>query len=680
MAVYALLVGIDEYESPVLPLHGACRDVAQAEVFLSQTAEGGFHPLVLRNAQATRARVIAGFREHLAAAGPGDSALFWFSGHGSLARVPKELARLEPTGMMQTMVCVDSRHDGVPDLYDKEVNILIGEIAARGVHVAAVLDCCHADGATRDMPSEERRHPDLPGLRARWQEWNQVAPDDGVLLPELRNLLAARDGSGTPEDLFHAEHVSLAACHSNQVSYEIPTDQGSRGVFSLMLLRALTESGTTYRELLGRTRSLVETRIPSQSPVLYPTVGTLSDQRFLGGQVKPPPTALTVRFTHNQWELDAGACHGIEAGTPDDPTLLGVYKDDPRQREFLVLEVRPDRTVVEPVGWQPELKDLDNHFPVVVTKVPLPSTTVHLDESAPDAEAAEQAKLLRYAIGHAGQDRVPSPYLAIVDRASADELPDLRLRRVSQGTADVLASDDTVLIPNAACGTAAEARQLAADLEHVARWRQIKALENNGSPLNREVAIEVVRALPSERHDTLVRGPLETDRTGALQVDYEPSGGGWTHPRVFIRIRNNSARQLYCVLLDLTDTFRMDPDLLPGTWIEPGGCACADAGNAINLTLPPGRPIAEGSSGTDWLKVLIAEEAIGSELFRLPRLGERLVRKAPLQPFGGVLDRLGFSALHRQFDKSAPNARHWGTATLKVVTRVPERDEKETRR
>jgi hypothetical protein len=181
----------------------------------------------------------------------------------------------------------------------------------------------------------------------------------------------------------------------------------------------------------------------------------------------------------------------------------------------------------------------------------------------------------------------------------------------------------------------------------------------------------VVAALPGEHRDPLDRDPLSAAGTGAVEVGYRKSSDGWANPRVFIRVRNNTKRQLYCVLLDLTDRYRMHPDLLPGTWIAPEGFACAMDGGVIDLRLPPGRLVAEDSSGKDWLKVLVAEEPIGSELFRLPRLGERITRAARLAPLGGVLDRLGFAALFRDFVATAPTASDWGTAILPVVTYVP---------
>src|SRR5215210_4693353 len=98
-SVYALLVGIDDYPAPVPALRGCCNDVAEMRAFLEGRvgADGAaLKSRTLLNAEATRAAVIAGFRDHLRRAGPDDVALFCYSGHGSRELAPEEFWHLEP--------------------------------------------------------------------------------------------------------------------------------------------------------------------------------------------------------------------------------------------------------------------------------------------------------------------------------------------------------------------------------------------------------------------------------------------------------------------------------------------------------------------------------------------------------------------------------------------------------
>ncbi|HEX7301550.1 caspase family protein, partial [Lentzea sp.] len=134
--VYALLVGIDAYQSPWPALAGCGNDVTEAEAVLRTLVQDRLRLKVLRDGEATRKRVMAEFTTHLGQAGPDDVAFFWFSGHGSDEPVAAEHWHLEPTGRSQTLVCVDSRHQGVADLSDKTLSAMIDLVAESGAHVA----------------------------------------------------------------------------------------------------------------------------------------------------------------------------------------------------------------------------------------------------------------------------------------------------------------------------------------------------------------------------------------------------------------------------------------------------------------------------------------------------------------------------------------------------------------
>ena len=54
-------------------------------------------------------------------------------------------------------MCFDSRSPGSWDLADKEIAKLIGDVAAKGPHVAVILDCCHSGSGTREIDTVVRR-------------------------------------------------------------------------------------------------------------------------------------------------------------------------------------------------------------------------------------------------------------------------------------------------------------------------------------------------------------------------------------------------------------------------------------------------------------------------------------------------------------------------------------------
>ena len=133
-------------------------------------------------------------------------------------------------------MCADSRRPGIPDLADKELNELIGAVAASGPHVLVVLDCCHSGGGTRDPAV-------LPARRAPVEEPRAVE----TYLPGVQRAMtaAARDsGPAAAAAVGDApRHVALSACESSQLSMELPIGAGYRGVFSAMLQRALAALG-----------------------------------------------------------------------------------------------------------------------------------------------------------------------------------------------------------------------------------------------------------------------------------------------------------------------------------------------------------------------------------------------------------------------------------------------------
>jgi len=660
MAVYAFLVGIDDYQPPTPRLAGCRHDVEDAERFLREHTTGTAELAVetLCDRDATRAAVIGTFRRQLGRAGPADTALFWFSGHGSTAPVPPQWWHLEPSGRLQTLVCADSRQDGVPDLLDKELAILIREVAAGGAHVAVVLDCCHAAGATRAAAA----------TRTRLAPQLATPPDPDRLLPELRG--AVRDGT-VPAGIGTTDHVALAACREFQAAYEFPDGDRPRGLFSLALLTELRRPGRapTYRELLAGTRSRVERIAPQQVPVLHPIGQPVVDQPFLGGQVRPPATTLTMRYADGAWEIDAGACHGLRPGSPDDPVRVAVHRSEPVRQARLV-GVGAQRSPVAPIGWQP---DPDRRYPVVVSRVPLPATTVAIGTAGGTGDPGTSGRVAA-AIRSAGPDGGPSPHLRLVPAGDPAQPAELVVDTPAPGRFRILGADGTCLTGDIPDRDGSGPARTVQQLEHIARWRQIRDLANDQSRLAGAVRLEVVPAGPGEPTAPLAGPSLPAGADGGLALAYRPGPSGWQAPEVFIRLHNPTDRRLYCVLLDLTDRFRIHPALLPGTFIGPGQTAAAAGGRPITLSLPPGREVRPGAEVSDWLLLIVAEDEINSDVFRLPRLGEPgPARTRAPAGMASIVERLGLTALHRDADPPPDTAGDWWTATLRVVTRVPGR-------
>jgi hypothetical protein len=637
--LHALMVGIDRYLGPDVPDLAGCRaDIADATRFLRARcadAGTGLALMTLLDEEATGAAIVDGFRTHLAQAGPGDTALFWFSGHGSTASVPDALWHLEANGRdLHTLVCADSRSEGRPDLLDKELALLVDDVAAAGCHVVTVVDSCHSGGIARGPETRVRRV--CPGPR-----------DAGPLLPDLFQRYS--DGP------LPVRHVQLAACQPTELAREQHLDGAPRGLFSWALLKALrrTGSATTYRELLLLARNEVERCCADQRPLLFPPGRGLADGIVLGGATGARPATVTMRHGRDGWELDAGSCHGVDAGTPDDPTRVAVAERTP-VCEARVTRVDPLRSLVEPIGWHP---GPDEILPVVLSGVPMPRTTV--------AVTASLAVPLDDAIGRSGPGGGPSPYVRLVANGDAELL-------VGDAPAGRLTITDRDREP-LRDGLPADARRVVAELEHIARWRQVKLLHNPMSRLAGAVSVELVEPLPGERYLSRDREAVRPDDDGAFRLAYRPDGDGWRAPVRFLRLRNHTARPLFCVVLDLTDRFAIHAGLFPGA--EVPGCAVAPVaqGGRVEFSLPAGRPVTPGGRVRDWLMVIVAEDEFAAEPFEMSPVGE-LGRGPTRGPVGlrGIADRLGRRATCRDIQPVAPAAADdWWTLVVPVITTVP---------
>ena len=162
--IYALLVGIDNYPDSDHRLEGCVNDITPIEEYLNERFDRQEYQLYLQtltDKQANRKAVIDGFRNHLRQAGKDDVVLFCYSGHGSQENAPPEFWHLEPDHLDETLVCYDSRAENCWALADKELALLIAEVAENKPHITIILDCCHSGSGTKDPMQEtkERRAP-----------------------------------------------------------------------------------------------------------------------------------------------------------------------------------------------------------------------------------------------------------------------------------------------------------------------------------------------------------------------------------------------------------------------------------------------------------------------------------------------------------------------------------------
>ena len=552
--LHALLVGIDDYGSPSKPLGGCVNDAdAFAELLEARIrAPRQLFLRRLRNREATRNRVIATFREHLGRAERGDTALFFFAGHGSQELPPSLHAASETDRVSETLVACDSRQPDQWDIADKELAVLIAEVARRGAHVVVIVDACHSGTLTRATASAERR---LAGA-------GEPRPAESYWFFGRDDVPADLDAAGGWRLLPRGRHVLLAACRDFEQCRETIKDGRRHGLFSYLLLDTLKRlgPGATYRDL----HKEVQVRVNNENRYQLPEATGDLDLTIFDGALAPRRSLFYVR-RHDQgenedgeWRLDAGAIHGIRPGAD-----IAVFP--------------------------PEATDLDE--PLAAVKV----TRVDAAESAVKGTLPFGYTTLRAAPARRAIDPLvvaPGPGVgeAFAERVSSS--PFLRLTRQRDGGQAIVELRDGSYELRSAFGAGAqvvpwqrgdpETDAVALDqaveaLEHIARWHNVANLSHSAGPLEGAVEMTLHEWLgpPREGPEPQVRSLAEQ---GEVRLPYRDPGKRGRPGRFTVRLFNRGRRWLYFALFGLDESFAVhrlqgaQGRLLPGYsfWVRAG--------------------------------------------------------------------------------------------------------------
>ena len=115
------------------------------------------------------------------------------------------------------------------DLADKELAVLIAEVARNEAHVAVLFDCCHSGSGTRDVTSAR-------GLKPRL---THEVTTERPLETYLDGYYSRLRDAGQPLFVPTARHILLAACERGQLAQEMP----GHGLFTSTLIDVLEKSG-----------------------------------------------------------------------------------------------------------------------------------------------------------------------------------------------------------------------------------------------------------------------------------------------------------------------------------------------------------------------------------------------------------------------------------------------------
>jgi hypothetical protein len=677
--VYALLVGIDEYPAPIPPLRGCVNDITAVEHLLKArlAADEYLPPKVLKNAEATRQAVIDGFT-HLREAGPDDVALFYYCGHGSQERTPPEFWHLEPDRLNETLVCYDSRLADNFDLADKELAKLIAVVAARGAHVLIILDSCHSGSGTRVTESVGvRRAP--TDLRERPLSSFLVTPEEVAALTaqgESRNLAGVQSGW---VKLPWGRHIVMSACRDDEEAKETNVDGLMRGAFSYFLINTLQGAGAgwTYRDLCKRVNALVRTKVARQSPLIEAPTARELDQPFLGGAIQAHPHYFTAMFDRkNGWIIDGGVVHGIESSIGDEATLLALFPVESREEQLYALDGKiGEARVIErmtasskitiKLGDGNQSPDQETTYKAVIIAAPMAARGVQI------VGDGQSAALARTALAQAGAGGRPSMHIREVAEGA-----ELKLITGVDGYRIMRAADDRPLVIDIRKTDAAGARQAIERLEHIARWLRVAELSNPTSrirPDDIELSIELSPD-PDASAESAPRLFDVENRGGELRLTYTFNRGQWEEPWFKVKIKNKSNRRLYCILLDLTETYQISSGLIPGggVWLDPGQETYAFAAEPIFASIPDELWKQGVGEIKDLLKLIVCDDECDATLLDQDELDVSVRANVTRESPRNTLERL-MQRTTRALGKRPERERlaDWMTKEVSVTTVRP---------
>ncbi len=592
-SLYALVVGINDYQSPVGKLKGCRPDAESMAKYLTEKEKDNFKIVLktLYDKEATHANICQQFQTHLARATANDVVLFFFAGHG--AQEVADDAWREPNKKLEGLVCYDSINSQTKRyrlLADKEMRYLLHYVANKTEHGAAktgsphivvVSDCCHSGENTRDVGGAVKRFvtfDDIEGRGAadlparKWEDFmfaKTISQDTVAKTKSVNDLLP------------QVAHVALAACQADELASEdFFEDKGmKRGVFTKNLIDILerTEGAVSYNDLRSRIKNYVKNKF-TQVPQIYAAGDkTAIFKNFLGRSGVSGPVYGNVQVNDkNEWVMDMGAIQGISG----DAKTVNVVSDDGKEKyEASIKMVRSEDTVLAFVKEPPRGKEykgaianffsapiavfIDNMDKNVTAETVLKAK---IEGTKSNISVAKSENLAEYAV------RIFNGYYVITRRVDMDKAAKYRplvwpIKVANDAKADVTYSF----------------------LYHISQWEYVKNLENTATNSRQRLNADAV-----DLQVVVVKNGKEIP----VPIKENPNNRGEELMELVLedgvpmkmKIVNNSAQKLYVTVLYLGNLFEVSTGFLGSTaqmLEEKGAFVEACEGQEIPLVLEP---------------------------------------------------------------------------------------------
>ncbi|KNZ33910.1 MAG: hypothetical protein AD742_04125 [Methylibium sp. NZG] len=582
---YALLVGINDYPDGVgtPKLSGCVNDVDLFHAHLKQGAGNGKLAVeMLRDGEATRDNVIDQFRKHLGRAKAGDVAVFQYCGHGGQSTSAKAFREFYPGGLDEGLICIDSRRPGGGglDLADKELAVLIDEVARNGAHVAFILDSCHSGSGTRSADAFNGLRPRL----ARRSDDPERALDtylDGHYAKRLKK----GDGWGIPT----GRHILLAACDRTQLANESPATH--RGVFSTTLLEVLEKSGgnLSYADLFVRCRAAVRARADEQDPQFDVVGGFNPWVGFLGRAGGTEARRYRVTFEKQAWKINCGAMDGVPTDADKNVGVQLFDENDPSTAvgTARTVEVGAASSLVELLDFK---GDEAAGYSAAITHLPVAPLLLHCPAGSAQRGALEETLAKDASVGAALTDKpTGARYGLAVERGK------LQLTQRETGT---LIKQAAITASNAE----AVAKAMLEDVKKVARWERSLALQNHSSQIDPDL-IDLACSEPVKGKPDFIHEGDEVTLESVLR------GDEWVPVKARLMVRNRTGKTMHMMVAHFSPDYGIS--ILSNDPIESGEHWVKLWGGVDNQVFF----LEDGKESVERLQLIVSTQPIDGFLF-----------------------------------------------------------------
>jgi len=475
--IFALLVGINQYPEDVSNLRGCVQDVLDVQdMLMGMYQVPAAHIVTLTDQEANRKNFIHAFRSHFKQARQGDTIFFHYSGHGSRENASKEFWPYFPEKKNETLVLADSRTPGGLDLADKELALLLHELAPLQADIVLGIDACHAGSITRkesDLLQQRKRQSEREGVDRSLEEY---------LEGQYQQMLKREGEIYIPR----TKHLVMSACSQFQSAYET---KENKGAFTTALLASLQNTELTYSEVFSQANIKIKQWAYNQNPVIYPAEGFNTFCRFLTQEESKATFYPNVYFAkegkEKQWIMEMGAIQGVPTDSEEPGVLEVLTNEDQVVGKATIAEVLTDKSVIlveEGVPLEPSqtYKAKITHLPVAQMQVSLDGSQLEKDlfknefgqKNALMLQVQEDLPFALYRVNCTEKD-----YL--IEEGETQQL----IYGVTQetGKRSVLSkkmASFKELIQKAAI------HQIVQALEHITRWHQLLQLKNQRAKIN----------------------------------------------------------------------------------------------------------------------------------------------------------------------------------------------------